>query len=70
MHSKLDHSLASSEDGPGVGMHMVVLEGRGGVVPTAAVYKRNILKENQKQKHTFVNALSFINLNLVQQMRK
>ena len=69
MHSKLDHSLAPPEDGPGVGMHMVVLEGSGGVVPTEAVYKRNKLKGNLKQKQTVVNALSS-NLNRVQQMRK
>ena len=37
VHSRLDHSLASPEDGPSVGMHMVVLEGSGGGVPTAAV---------------------------------
>ena len=69
MHSKLDHSLAPPEDDPGVGMHMVVLEGSGGVVPTEAVYKRNKLKRNQQQKQTLDNAISS-NLNCVQRMRK
>ena len=38
--STLDHLLALSEDGPGVGMGMV--EGSGGVIPTAAVYRNDI----------------------------
>ena len=38
--STLDHLLASSEDGPGVGMGM--LEGSGEVIPTAAVYRNDI----------------------------
>ena len=37
--STLDHLLVSPKDGPGVGMGMV--EGSGGVIPTAAVYRND-----------------------------
>ena len=48
MDSTLDHLLASSKDGPGVGMGM--LEGSGEVIPTAAVYRNDKFNGESKQK--------------------
>ena len=48
MDSTLDHLLASSEDGPGVGMGMV--EGSGEVIPTAAVYRNDMYNGKSKTK--------------------
>ena len=54
--STLDHLLASSKDGPGVGMGM--LEGSGEVIPTAAVYQNDVYNGKSKTKRALICALS------------
>ena len=64
MDSTLDHLLASSEDGPGVGMGMA--EGSGEEIPTAAVYQNDIGNGKSTTKSALICAFSsFILIALV-----